>query len=415
MNMYYTGLGVARSLGEHGVPVIGLTASRGVYGNFTSYAKVRLSPDSRHQPEELLVYLLELGKRLGRRCVVFPTRDDDVVFLDRFRAELEPYFALVIPAAPALQTCLDKWLTYRAAARAGVASPKSWLVETEAQLEEVAAAVAYPCVLKPVAAYHWRKGNNWSLVGGRKAIRIDSPEHIRATYADVSPADSRVLIQELIPGADACLTVAACYMDRHGEFAGGFCAQKLLQAPEGFGTGCVVRTADRPELFEPTIRLLKDIRFTGIAEVEYKWREDARAFQLIEINPRPWDQHRLGKHAGCDVIYLAYCDHADRQKPSYSRAAPPAVSPRKWVAEDALFFEVCRMLWRRDPKIREIGRILAGRRTYAIWSMKDPFPFLAFLLGKALPWIAATGLRRLWSALTRVVAGRPPVRNEGAV
>ena len=54
LNMFYSGLGIARSLGEHGIPVIGLTAQRGIYGNFTRYAKVVHAPDSRKEPEALL-------------------------------------------------------------------------------------------------------------------------------------------------------------------------------------------------------------------------------------------------------------------------------------------------------------------------------------------------------------------------
>src|ERR1017187_9589024 len=92
MNMFYTGLGIARSLGEHGIPVVGLTSQRGVYGNFTRYARTVLCPDSRNQPEQLLAYLLEMGRQIGHRSVIFPTRDDDVLFLDRFRGELERHF-----------------------------------------------------------------------------------------------------------------------------------------------------------------------------------------------------------------------------------------------------------------------------------------------------------------------------------
>ena len=47
MNLFYTGLGIARSLGERGIPVIGLSAHRGIYGSYTRYAEVRSSPDSR--------------------------------------------------------------------------------------------------------------------------------------------------------------------------------------------------------------------------------------------------------------------------------------------------------------------------------------------------------------------------------
>src|SRR5437867_4616910 len=85
MNMFYTGLGIARSLGEHGIPVVGLTAQHRIYGNFTRHAKVVFCADSRREPEALVAYLVKLGQELGNRAVIFPTRDDDLVFLDRFR------------------------------------------------------------------------------------------------------------------------------------------------------------------------------------------------------------------------------------------------------------------------------------------------------------------------------------------
>src|SRR5215831_7785516 len=87
MNMYYTGLGIARSLGEHGVPVIGLTTQRRIYGNFTRYAKRVLCPDSRSEPERLLEFLIAMGREIDQRMVIFPTRDDDVLFLDRYREQ----------------------------------------------------------------------------------------------------------------------------------------------------------------------------------------------------------------------------------------------------------------------------------------------------------------------------------------
>ena len=124
MNMFYTGLGIARSLGEKGIPVIGLSAQRGIYGNFTRYAKCLACPDSRSEPEELLSFLLKLGKAVGSRSVLFPTRDHDLVFLDRFRRELEPSYSLVVPESGPLSACLDKWQTYLAAQQSGVPTPK---------------------------------------------------------------------------------------------------------------------------------------------------------------------------------------------------------------------------------------------------------------------------------------------------
>src|SRR5690348_12454518 len=111
MNMFYTGLGIARSLGQHGIRVIGLSARRGVYGNFTRYANIRLSPDSKDEPEKLLTFLLRLGAELDSPAILFPTRDHDVVFLERHRQELAEHFTLVLPPSGALEACLDKWKT----------------------------------------------------------------------------------------------------------------------------------------------------------------------------------------------------------------------------------------------------------------------------------------------------------------
>src|ERR1035441_7236683 len=171
MNMFYTGLGIARSLGEQRIPVIGLSAHRRVYGNFTRYAKVHFCPDSRNEPERLLAYLLDLGQRIGSGSIIFPTRDDDVVFLDRFRADLQTYFTLAIPDRLAVETCLDKWRTYLCAEQARVPQPQCWLITGDEDLRAAAEAATFPCVLKPVAAHHWRQGRNWETVGGRKAIK----------------------------------------------------------------------------------------------------------------------------------------------------------------------------------------------------------------------------------------------------
>jgi len=40
--------------------------------------------------------------------------------------------------------------------------------------------------------------------------------------------------------------------------------------------------------------LLRACGYAGLAEVELKRDSKTGAFQLIEVNPRHWDQHELG-------------------------------------------------------------------------------------------------------------------------
>jgi predicted ATP-grasp superfamily ATP-dependent carboligase len=411
MNMYYTGLGIARSLGEHGIQVIGLTSQRGVYGSFTRYAKTVRCPDSRHEPEKLLAFLLDLAGTIGHRAVIFPTRDDDLVFLDRFRRELEPHYVPAAPSHGVLETCLDKWQTYLCAREAKVPSPRSWLANSEEDVRRIQLEAAYPCVLKPLASHYWRQRDNWGTVGGRKAIGIASPEELVAEYMTVCRADSRALVQEMVPGTDDNLFIAACFFDEESNLVAGFQARKRLQVPETYGTGCIVETVDRPEINDAAVRLLRKMCFTGIAEVEFKWNAAIREYQLIEVNARPWDQHSLGKASGVDLIHLAYCHYARLRHPA--REGRPA--GHKWIAEDVLLMTVLQMMWRRDPKLREIIRLLRGRRSYAISLLRDPLPFLVYLFVSLLPGLAGISMRLIRSTFQRSVFGHVDSRKEGLV
>jgi predicted ATP-grasp superfamily ATP-dependent carboligase len=394
MNMFYTGVGIARSLGERGIPVIGLTGPR-IFGNFTRYAKAVVAPDSRKEPDTLLAHLIRMGEQMRSRSVIFPTRDDDVIFLDRFRKQLEPYYSLAIPSSSAIATCLNKWETYQAALRANVASPTCWLIDTEEDTRRSMQQATFPCVLKPLSSHHWRQAQNWDIVGRRKAITISSPAELLAEYNVVAQADRRALLQELVPGGDDCLIVVACYLDRQSRWIAGFNTQKLLQDPEGFGTGCIVQTTDRRDLFAPTRRLLEQISFTGIAEVEYKWNRTSNTYQLIEINPRPWDQHRLGNTCGADLIYLSYCEHAGLPLPRVQVQA----STCKWLADDVLLTAALQMLRRRDGRLRKVVGLMRGKRIYAIWSAKDPMPFLAYFCFRLVPQLFSAAVRRCRSRL----------------
>jgi predicted ATP-grasp superfamily ATP-dependent carboligase len=153
------------------------------------------------------------------------------------------------------------------------------------------------------------------------------------------------------------------------------------------------------------------MRFTGIAEVEFKWNVAQGEYQLIEINPRLWDQHRLGKSCGTDLVFLAYCEYAGLARPAFIRK----VSGHKWIGEDGFVFRALQLLWRRDPKLRSLFRLSRGKRSYAIWSGRDPLPLLAYLATNFIPRVIAIALRVVWSALKTRFTGEVLAQNGGPV
>jgi predicted ATP-grasp superfamily ATP-dependent carboligase len=216
---------------------------------------------------------------------------------------------------------------------------------------------------------------------------------LRAEYRAIARADGRALVQEMVDGPDDRLLIVACYMDRQSRWVAGFNTQKVLQIPEGFGTGCIVQSVARQDLFGRTARLLEAMGYSGIAEVEYKFDTASGDYKLIEINPRPWDQHRLGNAAGVDLIYIAYCEHAGLPLPA---TAPPRPG-HKWIAEDTFATAVLRSLLRGTPKLRVLLRLARGKRLYAIWSWKDPLPSLIYWMLRYIPDLTGAVARAAWS------------------
>jgi D-aspartate ligase len=372
LNLFYTGIAIARDLAGCGMRIVGLSAHRDGPGNRTRLCEVRFSPNSHEQPEQLVEFLLKASPEL-QGAVIFPTRDLDVVFLDRYREELGTQYRLAIPPRESLYKVLDKHELASVAQKANLPVPRTMTLRSAEELGQVAKQIGFPCVMKPVSSYQWREGENWEVVGGRKAFLVESMEMLQKEYAMVRQAHREVLVQEWIPGGTENIVVIGGYVGANSEPLAYFTARKIVQSPdEYFGTGCIVRSEDIPELVEPTRRLWKVLDYRGMAEVEYKFDSRSNEFKLIEINTRHWDQHELGRASGVNLSWTAYGDLTGIG----TQTNKVATVETTWIGEDALIRHVLEGLYRRKIKLGKLWRQLKGPRIYGIFSWRDPWPFM---------------------------------------
>jgi D-aspartate ligase len=400
LNMFYSGLGIARDLAGRGVRVIGLSADHKVYGNSTRLCEVRFAPNSQENPEELAEFLLRSNNDLWG-AVIFPTRDADVLFLERFRSELEPRYRLAIPPSRCLRRTINKYELALAAREAGVPVPRTIQVSSAEELIRVPNEVGFPCVLKPVSSFQWRLGDAWDRVGCRKAFRVDDFEMLRREYDQISEVTPQVLVQEWIAGGVGQIVVLGGYVNEASRLLSYFTARKLLQSPDDFGTGCIVQSEVIPAIVEPTRRLFCSLEYQGMAEVEYKQDSETGEYKLIEVNTRHWDQHELGRASGINLTWVAYCDLTGKDPP---QGGGPIVRT-KWIAEDALLIQLVRSIVHAELRTPHLGKMLSGPRTYGIFAAKDPLPFFCYLFGTLLPGLAKTVLVRLKDTLRRPSCG----------
>ena len=358
---YVNGLSAIRSLAHVGVPVAAFDHRRTALGLRSRLAVPVICPPP-SESERFAEFLGEVCEAIGRPAVAFPTHDDYLVAVNA-----SPH-TLLRPFGPPdlIERIQAKRFQYDAAERAGVPLPQTFYPATEAEAVQAAEEIRYPAVMKPSL------GSGFKQRFGRPLIEADSAERLVEAYRQGAPYAP--MLQERIPGGDDALWTVGSYVDASGRALGVFCGRKLLQAPAGVGT-CRVGEArwDDPAV-DGALRLLGELGFHGISQVEYKRDPRDGSLRLMEVNARLWQWHSLAADCGVDLVAIAYRDAVgESQEPLTSERA----GRRRWVA-------LVRHL--RESRHEHLGlrRTLEPLRppfSEPVLSLRDPMPAVHQIYG----------------------------------
>lgn len=413
LNMHYSGLGIARSLAPHGIPVFGLSSNRGFPGNYSRYCTYVPSPDSLLDPQALSRFLLDFADRAGDRPILLPTRDHDIEFLLRHRDVLEQRYRVPLAPNRIIEAAMNKDACFEVAARCGIALPRTYTVRNALDLQALGDRLTFPVIVKPLYAREWRRPGVWERVGRQKAAMLDDFAALVRFYARIEPVAPVATVQEYIPGGDEQLLVFGSYCRPGGLVRAYFTGRKLLQDPPLKGTGLVVEGRPLGTVVAQSHALLRALEFSGISEVEFKVHSATGVPYLIEVNPRHWDQHHLGTACGVNLSLELYRDLVDPGRLGASGRDEPAPTQQagavRWVAEHDLFHFMLHSIERRDGAWRQALRCARGPRTYSVFDRHDPRPGLRQLrnLAGELRRMATNRLRGLAARRRPAQADRP--------
>ncbi len=245
----------------------------------------------------------------------------------------------------------------------------------------------FPVVVKPIVGYRFL-----SRFGCKLFVANDRAE-LRRCIARLADAAIPGQVFDLIPGPDSQIYAYCTYMDEGGEPVAGVTVRKLRQSPPFFGVARLAEIApDNPALRDATIAILRRIGYRGIASAEFKLDARDGRFRFFEVNGRSIAYNGLLRRAGLDLGWLAWSDYV-AGRPERAR---PNGWPGVWIHlhADILYSTLYR---RHDPV--GLADFLApyGRpKTYAVWSARDPLPFLT-------EWsrTASAGVSGLWRGTYR--------------
>jgi len=392
-NAHITGLGVARALDAHDVPVIALDRGGGEADAGGDGSGGTVTHDGLAPPSDAVDYA---------GAVTYPSDD-----LDGFREDVEAIVEAAGTEAVAFG-CMDEWaLSYAAAdpdgvrlpfagsetlddvlnksalyaicERLGVPYPETYRLEEtaaaatrepDATVEEAADALGFPLVVKPELK------RDFEEAFGTNVIEVADREEFADVVAAASDEGIAVMGQKRVEVATGRDHSLASYVPPSGaDDALAVVGNAAVRYPLNFGTSCLVETADEPTIEERALAVLDDAGYHGISESEFVYDGAREEFLLLDVNTRPWKWIGMPVAAGANLPMAAYASVTDA---TYESAG---VESTRWVylrdylsllaGDDAFWDQLSAADWRRlvSGAFEREGDLTTG-----VYRPSDPAP-----------------------------------------
>ena len=162
--------------------------------------------------------------------------------------------------------------------------------------------LVYPCIIKPAVMHTFYSQFK------SKVFVCNNLKEVEENYnkaLTIIPFDE-IIIQDIIPGSSVH-QYSACFMFDGKKPLVTLTARRARQHPPDFGNATTyAETVDLPELVKYATKLLREINFKGVCEVEFKYDERDKTYKFLEVNPRSWKWHSIAEKSGSPVLMSLY-------------------------------------------------------------------------------------------------------------
>jgi len=231
-----------------------------------------------------LLELLQARKTQNKEALLIPTNDMLVGFVSDNYEVLKERYMLSMSKKEVTELAFNKIKTYKLALKAGVKIPESYFPISLDELNEIETKLEYPVIVKPAVMFRFYKKS------GKKVFLCNSKQELIKNYKkaiEIIPNDE-VIIQEFLKGEAKTLYSVGSFAKK-GEIMGSFIANRIRQKPMDFGVATTfAKTVLSEKIEELAKKIIKEMNYTGVSEVEFMYDEKINDYKLIEINPRTW-------------------------------------------------------------------------------------------------------------------------------
>ncbi len=354
-------IAILRSLGSKGWRVIASDEdprSAGFRSRFAAESFVYPSP--LRSPRAFVEAVHGAVERF-RVDLVIPVTDECIQPLAHARARFEGRTALAIAPDEALAAVSDKQRTVDLARSLGVPVPPTRVARTVQEALDAAGELSFPLVLKPTLSRRYLPDQD-RIEFGSVTFARDRDELVRRLRA--SEGGHTFLLQEYCRGEGIGVECLA----QEGEVRLAFQHRRLAEIPvTGGASAWRESTALDPALLAHAARLIRALRWTGLAMVEFKVGEEP---WLLEINGRVWGSLPLACLCGVDFPSALAELYSPNGRASAAPGEPYRVGVRAYNLELMISWVAQVLLGRRrHPYLPHPAR---SRAVAGLLSLLDP-------------------------------------------
>lgn len=358
-------LAAARTLGRKGIPVVYVSDDHPL-PRFSRYVRESFAWSGAQAPGAAQ-WLLDLAAKRGLKdWLLIPCADGDVKLIAENRDALQKAFRVVSLKWDDLKQLGDKKLLAGLAAQVGIPFPRSYQVDSAADLAAI--EPAFPVLLKPAQ----REARNSFTQD--KVWRADTRKELDTLYRDAAAHSgaSGVVVQDYIPG-EGHEQYSYAGVWSAGEPVADMTVRRTRQYPSDFGISCFIEIVDEPRIRGVAEKLLRAARYEGLVEIDFKFDARDGQFKPLDVNTRVWAWIGLGEAAGTDFVTMLYRMAHGEQPPAAAGA-----KDHRWmhVLRDA---PAVLSLFRQGQWRGGLRAYLASFRQPIAWATMawdDPVPFL---------------------------------------
>jgi predicted ATP-grasp superfamily ATP-dependent carboligase len=318
----------------------------------------------------LVAALLTRPQDFEEGSVIVPCTDRAVLGVARHRSALSRRFRIAVPSLDVIELLLDKARFADFAMAAGLPIPPTRVLRSRGDAEDAAEAMTFPCVLKPsIKTVVWERNST------AKAVMVERADALPALYDRLAPWADAMVVQEWVTGGDTAHYTCDCYVSRGGEPLATWVTRKLRQWPPVVGQACLSVECRNDEVRDETLRVLAAAGHHGQGYVEMKWDANSRRHLIIEANVgRPTGRSTAAEKGGVELLMTMYCDLVGAPLPA---ERTQQYRGSKWIHIRRNVQACTHALVRRNSGLSEILGSWRGSFAFALFSLRDPVPFLA--------------------------------------